>query len=400
MKDANDILRARGVDGLREAIDNAPNETIRPARPAAQAVSKFKLERWSEIDFAADEEWLIKGVLPRRGLAVIYGRPKAFKSFVALHIGLCVATGRRWAGRRVDKTPVVYIAAEGAAGLRKRKAGYVKAWPDLPQELDFALISAVPNLGGAPGDLPDLMQSIEASGLNPGLIEVDTMAKTLVAGDENGSGMTAFLANAAALAARFDCLVLAVHHVGLGEEAQKRPRGHSSLPGALDAQMLCERNGGELRAMLTLQKLKDEVDDFQFEAHLARVVVGVDRDKHETSTLIVVDVEEAQLKANAKPAPRAPASGRLLREIIVQAIEEAGETIRPFADGPLVRGVADDIARDRYYTRIAERTDPADDPQKLAERRRKAFSRAIKTELDAKRLTAAQCNGRRFLWPA
>jgi hypothetical protein len=33
--DANDILRQRGRDGLRQAIDNAPAETIAPAeRPA------------------------------------------------------------------------------------------------------------------------------------------------------------------------------------------------------------------------------------------------------------------------------------------------------------------------------------------------------------------------------
>jgi RecA/RadA recombinase len=67
-------------------------------------------------------------VLPRRGVAAIYGKPGAFKSFLAMHLALCVAVGRPWAGRAVTKAPVIYIGAEGAAGLRKRKAGYVKAW--------------------------------------------------------------------------------------------------------------------------------------------------------------------------------------------------------------------------------------------------------------------------------
>jgi AAA domain len=126
-----------------------------PATP--EAPPKFKVERWSEIKFEANEEWLIKGVLPRRGLAAIYGKPKAFKSFVALHVSLCVSLGHPWAGRRVEQVPVAYIAAEGAAGLRKRKAGYVKSWHDLPADVPFALIPAAPNLGSETGDLPELV---------------------------------------------------------------------------------------------------------------------------------------------------------------------------------------------------------------------------------------------------
>jgi hypothetical protein len=93
------------------------------------------------------------------------------------------------------------------------------------------------------------------------------------------------------------------------------------------------------------------------------------------------DAEEKQESA-IRPSP----SRRLLMEVIVRAIEEAGETFRPFGDGPLIRAVTHDIVRDRYYARIAEKAHPDDDPQRLAESRRKSFNRAIKAELDAKRL--------------
>src|SRR5580704_8305626 len=126
---------------------------VRQLSPAADALPpplKFILERWSEIVFDGREEWLIKRVLPRRGLAAIYGKPGSFKSFVAMHIAMCIALGREWAGRRVAQASVVYIGAEGAAGLRKRKAGYVKAWRDLPEQVGFSLVSAAPNLGSDP----------------------------------------------------------------------------------------------------------------------------------------------------------------------------------------------------------------------------------------------------------
>jgi hypothetical protein len=70
---------------------------------------------WPEITFAGGEESLIKRVLPRRGVAVVYGKPASFKSFVVGHMALCVALGWVWAGRHVYQAPVVYIAAEGAA---------------------------------------------------------------------------------------------------------------------------------------------------------------------------------------------------------------------------------------------------------------------------------------------
>jgi RecA/RadA recombinase len=360
---------------------------------------RFRLERWAEIEFEPRQEWLIKRVLPRRGLAAIYGKPGSFKSFIALHIVLCVALGRPWAGRRVVQGSVVYIAAEGAAGLRKRKAGYVKAWDDLPTDIDFALVSAAPNLGTDPGDLPALIAAVERAGIEPVAIVVDTVAKTIGAADENGSGMTAFIGNAGALAQHFDCLVLAVHHVGLGEDAQRRMRGHSSFHGALDAQILCDRREGENATTLTLQKLKDDASEVRLTASLTRVVVGLDEDDEEASTLIVNDVTEADAPAATPRAPKVPPQQRLLNDIVVLALDEVGENMSPFGgEGPTVRAVFDETVRERYYAAIAEKAAPGDDPDKVAERQRRAFNRAVADMLKAKRLVAREVRGRRMLW--
>ena len=358
---------------------------------------RFVLESWPEITFDSGEEWLVKRFLPQRGVAVVYGKPASFKSFVASHIALCCALGWAWAGRRVLKASIVYIAAEGASGHRKRKAGYVKAYPDLPARVDFALISAAPNLGVEPGDLAELTGAIERANVSPGLIVLDTLAQTLGGSDENGAGMTAFLANAGRLAQRFDCLVLIVHHVGLGDD--KRMRGHSSLAGGVDAAILCERQEGALEATLTLVKLKDEASDVRFVTRLSRVVLGHDEDGDEVSTLIVDEVTEAETASGASKPKSVPERQRLLLDIVVAAIDEFGETVRPFgADAPSVRTVFDEVVRDRYYAAIAEKADPGDGQEKVAERQRKAFNRAINAMLDAKRLVARDVGGRRMLW--
>ena len=378
------------ADGPRDGY-NPPGAPATPPRP------KFALEHWPDIAFVAWAEWLIKHVLPRQGLAAIYGKPGSFKSFVAFHVALCVALGRTWGGRRVTQAPVIYIAAEGAAGLRKRKAGYQIAEPDVPADLPFALIATAPNLGSEKGDLPALIAAIEAAGLKPGLIVVDTLARTMGPGDENGAGMGAFIANAGALADRFKALVLVLHHSGLVDD--KRLRGHSSLNGALDAQILCERAEGELAATLTLQKLKDDASDVRMTARLSRVVLDLDEDGDEISTLVVEAIENAEPVSNAPRVRSIPAAQRLLMSVIAEAIDEKGESFRPFGtSGPLLRAVADGTVRDRYYARIAEQAGPDEDEKTLAERRRRAFNRGIADAIKAQRLVAAEHKGGRVLW--
>ncbi|ARN80686.1 AAA family ATPase [Methylocystis bryophila] len=367
-----------------------------PGAPAGPPRVKFHLEHWRDIAFTGFAEWLIKHVLPLQGLAAIYSKPGSFKSFIAFHIALCVALGRAWGGRRVAQAAVVYIGAEGAAGLRKRKAGYQIAEPDLPGDLPFALISAAPNLGSDNGDLSALIAAIESANLEPGLIVIDTLSRTMGAGDENGAGMTAFIANAGALAEHFKALVLIVHHSGLGDD--KRLRGHSSLNGALDAQILCERAEGDLAATLTLQKLKDDASDVRLRARLSRVVIGHDEDGDEISTLVVDEIEDAEAAKIEKPRiiPRAQ---RLLMSVIDDAIDDAGEDLRPYGPGgPTVRAITDEKVRQRFFARIAEQAEPDEDKEKLFDRQRKGFKRSIEAALKAESLVAVEKNGRRFLW--
>ena len=368
-----------------------PFESGRDSRP-----SKFTLEPFESIQIATGGEWLTKKLIPKKGVGVLYGASQSFKTFVATDFAFSVALGWPWAGRRVTQAPVVYIAAEGAAGLRKRKEGFTRAHRDLPAHVPFSLISAAPNLGTSQDDLRALIASIKGAGVTPGLIVIDTLAQTLGTGDENGGGMIHFVSNATALANRFDAFVLILHHIGLGDD--KRARGHSSLVAGVDVQILCERKDKALDTMLTWQKLKDEDSNTTLRARLSRVLVATDEDGDEVSTLVVDGIEDAEPLAGKPSAHAVPAQQRLLMLVVAEAINESGQSIRPFGDGPLVRAAADVIIRARYYARIAEQADPGEDKGKLAQRQSKAFRRAIEQAIKAQSLFAAEYNGKRFVW--
>src|SRR5262249_18264964 len=151
--------------------------------------SKFRLIAFEDIRFDVMQEWRVKRIFPKVGTGAFYGESQSFKSFGAMDVGLHVACGWTWAGRAVEQCPVVYIAAEGGSGLRKRKAGWEKKHKaELPDKVPFYLIDAAPNLGTGDEDLKELIASSESAGVRPGIIFVDTVAQSMGPGDENGAG--------------------------------------------------------------------------------------------------------------------------------------------------------------------------------------------------------------------
>jgi len=249
-------MRLSPDDGLRsDPYDKRANAQSRKALNEVPP-KEFKYTAFEDIAFDTEEEWLVKKLLPLTGVAALYGPSGGYKSFLLFDLSLHVALGWPWAGRRVKQADVVYIAAEGAGGFKKRKAGWLKEREGVPSKVPFYLQTVAPNLGGAKHDLQTLIDSVGKAELKPGVICIDTLAQSLGGGDENSAGMAQFVSNATALAIHFKCLVIVVHHVGLSDD--ERLRGSTNLIGGLDASIHCARNEGTLSALLKVKKLKDE----------------------------------------------------------------------------------------------------------------------------------------------
>jgi hypothetical protein len=171
----------------------------------------------------------------------------------------------------------------GAGGIRKRIAGWKKEHGDgVPATLPFYLVTVAPNLGTGDADLKELIASIEAVGVTPCAIALDTLAQSLGGADENSTGMASFVTNATAMANHFGCFVAA---------DDKRLRGNTTLIGGLNVAILAEREEGALAAVLTVKKLKDEEDGQKITVRLVRVSIGVDEDGEDISTLVVQSVD-------------------------------------------------------------------------------------------------------------
>jgi hypothetical protein len=86
--------------------------------------------------------------------------------------------------------------------------------------------------------------------------------------------MGAYVTAAAALAARFQCAVIIIHHCGTNEN---RPRGHTSLTGAVEAQIGVKRDDAG-RIIAAVEYMKDGPEEGQIISKLEVVELGTDED--------------------------------------------------------------------------------------------------------------------------
>jgi len=256
--------------------------------PAKAPEKKGRYQILSALDYTLRTRklnWFIKGVLPRADLAAIFGASGSGKTFITLDIACRLAMGMPWFGIPTERTKVLYVAAEGASGMRDR----VQAWciandvrlEDLAENL-FIL-----------GDQPDMTSGehvkalvAAARGSCPGvqLVVLDTMAQVTPGANENsGEDMGKFLSHCKLLGKVLEATVVMVGHSG--KDANKGLRGWSGLKGAMDAE--CEVIRTKDFRALCVTKLKDgrgEGKEYRFT--LPEVLVDIDIDEGDVSSLV------------------------------------------------------------------------------------------------------------------
>ena len=164
----------------------------------------------------------------------------------------------------------------------------------------------------------------------------------------------------------FDCTVIIIHHCGTNGE---RPRGHTSLTGAADAQLHVKRDA-ENNVVATVEFMKDGPEGAELIGALEQIVVGVDQDGDDISSCIVRPVDRAE-----KSGSKSPVKGQaaLALRTLHDAILEHGEFAPANNHVPAnTRTIREDLWRSHFYAGTA-----SDDTTKGA--RQKAFVRAVTT---------------------
>jgi len=188
-----------------------------------------------------------------------------------------------FAKQDVVQGPVIYVAAEGGAGIGRRIQAWQKEHCAYP--LTDVGIVIQPLLLSLKEEIDLLKKAIEMQPKPPVLVIVDTLAQTY-AGDENSSSdVSAYLRALGDIRAQFGCTVLVIHHTG--HAAAERPRGSSALTANTDFMLGVHRPDPEkFTAKLSTSKQKDgeKMSDLYFD--MERVELADDDQGYAVSSLV------------------------------------------------------------------------------------------------------------------
>lgn len=248
----------------------------------------IKLVSFADIRLGKSPQYLVKGLVPRVGLVVVWGQPKSGKSFWIFDLMMHVALGWEYRGRRVTQGPVVYCAFEGQTGIQARVEAFRKhhmseAAPNVPFYLQPSTLDLIK-------DKHELIRAIR-TGLDeviPVAVVLDTLNRSLVGSESSDDDMGNYIKAADLIREAFGCAVIIVHHCG---HDVSRPRGHTSLAGAVDAQIAIKRLAGSNVMEAATELVKDGPEGERVLSKLETVEVGYDEDCEVITSCVVVPVE-------------------------------------------------------------------------------------------------------------
>lgn len=248
--------------------------------------------------------YLVKGLLGTAALTVLFGGSNTGKTFVAVDLGLHIAAGVPWRGRRIRQGSVVYIAGEGGSGIRNRLAAALADRPEFAEAKFFLLPVALDLFED--GDAMALCEALPCD--DPALIVVDTLARSMGVGDENSTkDMNQFIASCDLLRKATGAHVMIVHHTG--KDQSRGARGASSLYAATDTELKVTAEG-EIQCTKQRDLPYPEVEHFA----LRQVCLGHDDEGDEITSAVVDPVEPSEVS-------KKPLSGK--SEVAMQAFLDA-----------------------------------------------------------------------------
>ena len=336
MKAAARSLIPKGPSILEQLSERAAMQYREPApsqTPAndVQSAPEGKQPRKLEIIKASElvdvsVKWLVEDLIPADSLSVLYGTPGSFKSFVALYICGMIASGKEAFGKPTEVGSVLYIAAEGQSGLKRRKEALFRQHA-IPKDAPVYFIKAQVDLFNALTDRDLIVEAIRQLNISPKMIVVDTFARTTPGMDENSVKETGVAINVlSSIQEEFNCTILLVTHAG--KDTGRGIRGSSAILGAADSVLECNKigeNATERLGRISSQKQKDGQDGLAFVYKMNLIQLSdIDADATSLALMPVEGKELEDMQTKKAKASRLKGNNLEAFNALKTAINDAG----------------------------------------------------------------------------
>ena len=218
---------------------------------------------------------------------------------------------------------------------------------------------------------------------NPALVVVDTLNRSLSGSESSDADMAAFIQAADAIRFELNCAAIVVHHSGWDTS---RMRGHTSLPGALDAEIGVTRNEAK-EIMAEILRMKDGEEGDVLASKLEKVDLGDDEDGDPISACVIVPIEGS---GTTGPRPKKLAADAAKALAALDEVLDDQGTISP--TDPYIPANTKVVTKDQWKAHALKRGFGA---AREYEAIRKAFNRAFDSLQKLNRIGVSDP----FVWP-
>lgn len=288
-----------------EPIEDSGDQAATQDSSAMPVPERSKFDRLKTFTFdelanpsSENLQPLIKGLLFRNNLSVIYGPSNVGKTFLALDMAFHIATGSNWAGLRTRHHSVLYLAMEGEHGIRKRVRALKLKYPDANPAMRFVggTLPMFKDKQAADFIIGQAKALQDECRLDVGLVVIDTLARAMAGGDENNAtDMGVMVAAADYVKEATGANVTFIHHTG--KDARKGMRGSYALLAGIDTQL--EVGDGVIRDL----KQRDTAKGFDKSFKLEVQHLGLDEDG-DPVTSCTVSIKDAVRVVRGVPSPK------------------------------------------------------------------------------------------------
>jgi hypothetical protein len=363
-----------------------------------------------EPDNTPLKEWLVDGLLPKTGLALVAGQWGTFKTFVVLDLSASIMTQMPFAGRAVHRQGgVLFIAVEGQNEVRVRVEGIAigkvarveasnGALPISSDRMPFTWTRRCPRLAdlGAIVELREIVRAAaegmkEKFGLPLALIVIDALMPAAMFRDANDASESyRALTPLITIAQEFELLVAVVDH--FGKDVSTGTRNSSAKEDAADTilALLADRAlaGTITNTRLATRKVRggENGEELPFTTHKVEVPINGGGTTVET---LVIDWTPAEPGEAPLKTRHWPKSLVVFKRVLDKTLGDSGKRMRPFFDGPEVLAVNRDAARAEFL-----KTYSADSQRAKAT----AFNRSVKRALEESLMCSREIDGEEYYW--
>jgi len=209
-------------------------------------------------------KWVVDRWIPQLGITTVAGKRSSFKSYLAMHMAACAASGKPMLSTfRVEPTNVLYVDAENGVEALQWRVEEIKKGMGITEPLEKLGFVSMVGLKLEDAGWRDAIEEFLKEH-NPCIIIVDSFRRIIEA-EENDAGQMneIFTEYMQPLTMKYNCSWVLLHHLrksiagNSSEDVLDEIRGSSELANISSSVIVLKRNRGSSQFMLINAKSRN-----------------------------------------------------------------------------------------------------------------------------------------------